>query len=98
MPLRISAQMADDAVAVDTPGEHFGPAAPIVHFELPRLAAHRVLGRHYFHRATRQRLIDGPQHAPGHQPGIETRALVYPERFRLMKGLEVHGVLLAKPI
>src|SRR4030095_12485631 len=98
MALGISAQMRADAVAVDAPGEYFIPSAVLVHLELPGLAAHRVLGGHDLHRTTGQRLIDRAQHASGHLPGIETRTLVHPQHFRLVKGLEVHRVLLTEPV
>ena len=39
---RIAAEMSDDAIGEDAPGQHLGPAARLVDFELPGLAAHGV--------------------------------------------------------
>src|SRR5215208_212692 len=62
MSFGISAQMPEDAVAVDAPREHFRPAAVVIHFEFPGLAAHRVLSRHNLYRPPAQGPIDRPQH------------------------------------
>src|SRR4030095_5165620 len=58
MALGISAQMPDDAVAEDAPGEDLGPVTIVVDFEIPGLAPHRVLGRHDLHGASGQCAVD----------------------------------------
>jgi hypothetical protein len=48
-------------------------------FEFPGSAAHRVLGRHDFHRVVREDPIDRLEHAAGHAPGIKSAPLIKAE-------------------
>src|SRR4030095_4872685 len=84
--LRIAAEVTHDAVGEDSPREHFGPVPVGLDFELPGLAAHRVLSWHDLHRAAGQYAIDRLEHARRRLPRVETIAIVEPPHFCLMEG------------
>src|SRR5262245_50566727 len=85
VPRRVAAQMTDDAIGEDTPGEHLGPLALVFDLELPRLAAHRVLRGDDLHRPPRQHALHRLQHARCDLPRIEPRAIVEPQHVHLVE-------------
>src|SRR6185437_10052243 len=78
VPLRVTAQMAHDAVGEHSPGQYLDPAPTVVDLELPGTRAHRILHRLDLDRSPWQRAVHGLQHTPHQLPWVQLLAVVEP--------------------